>query len=572
MKNYLDGGEAIVEAFRRLDVDYVVASPGSEWGSVWEAFARQDANKTDGPIYLSCAHETLAVNIAMGYSVMTGKMQAVMLHTGVGLLQGSMGIDAANRQSIPMLVLSGESLTYSEQEGFEPGPQWQGLLSVVGGPHNLVSAITKWSHPISSPHTLHEQLIRAGEMAERSPAGPVYMSVPIETMLHDWTPPQNPRKVPRPTIPVPPATEIDCVADMLANSANPLIIAESIGRDPDGYAATVELAELLSIPVCESGWSDFTNFPQDHPLYQGYGNPENFHEADVVLTLRSRAPWSPPSNKPAKATVINIDEAPFRPHMVHQSLQADIFLEGDAVATLQALIAAVRAREVDATVVAERLDRATKAHDALSARKQDQVDAALAKDSITPIGLCATMSSTLPDDAIYIDETITHRRGIMEHAGFKGPLSFFSVASGGLGQGLGLALGAKLAMKERPIVSVIGDGSFMYNPVTQALALSKHKDIPIMIVVFNNAGYSAMRKEHHAYYPDGVAAADNASVGHTITDLDYADLAKPFDFYGRRVDTLAELPEALKEGLAATKEGRTAILNVILDDGPPAKR
>jgi acetolactate synthase I/II/III large subunit len=572
MKNYLDGGEAIVEAFRRLDVDYVVASPGSEWGSVWEAFARQDANKSDGPVYLSCAHETLAVNIAMGYSVMTGRMQAVMLHTGVGLLQGSMGIDAANRQGVPMLVLSGESLTYSEQEGFEPGPQWQGLLSVVGGPSSLVDRITKWSQAVSSPHTLHEQLIRAGEMAERSPAGPVYMSVPIETMLHDWTPPQNPRKVPRPVIPVPPASEIDRVADMLVKSTNPVIIAESIGRDPDGYAATVELAELLSIPVSESGWSDFTNFPQDHPLYQGYGTPENIHEADVVLTLRSRAPWSPPSNKPAKATVINIDEAPFRPHMVHQSLQADIFLEGDAVATLQALITAVRARGVDAAVVSDRLERSTKGHDALAARKQGQVDAALAKDAITPIGLCATMAATLPDDTIYIDETITHRRGIMEHTGFKGPLSFFSVASGGLGQGLGLALGAKLAMKDRPIVSVIGDGSFMYNPVTQALALSKHKDIPIMIVVFNNAGYSAMRKEHHAYYPDGVAAADNASVGHTITDLDYADLAKPFDFYGRRVETLAELPEALKEGLAATKEGRTAILNVILDDGPPATR
>ena len=261
---------------------------------------------------------------------MTGRMQAVMLHTGVGLLQGSMAIDAANRQAIPMVIVSGESLTYSEQEGFEPGPQWQGILSVVGGPHSLVDGITKWSHPISSPHTLHEQLIRAGEMAQRSPAGPVYMSVPIETMLHDWTPPQNPRIVPPAPKPVPPQADIDRVADMLVASKNPAIVAESIGRDPDGYAATVELAELLAIPVSESGWSDFTNFPNDHPLYQGIGMPEYLHEADVVLTLRSRAPWSPPSNKPGKATIVNIDETPFRPHMVHQSLQADVFLEGDA--------------------------------------------------------------------------------------------------------------------------------------------------------------------------------------------------------------------------------------------------
>lgn len=572
MKNYLDGGEAIVEAFRRLDIDYVMASPGSEWGSVWEAFARQDAENADGPTYLSCAHETLAVNLAMGYTVMTGRMQAVMLHTGVGLLQGSMGVDAANRQGVPMVVVSGESLSYSEQEGFEPGPQWHGVLSVVGGPSSLVDRITKWSQAVSSPHTLHEQLIRAGEMAQRAPAGPVYMSVPIETMLHDWTPPQNPREVPAAPRPVPPAADIDRVADMLVAAKNPAIVAESIGRDPDGYAATVELAELLAIPVSECRWMDFTNFPKDHPLYQGMGEPEYLHDCDVVLTLRARAPWTPPSAKPSNATIVNIDEAPFRPHMVHQSLQADVFLEGDSVATLQALIAAVRARGVDAAAVADRQARWSKGHDDLVAGKQADIDAALAKDTISPIGLCATLGDVLPDDTVFIDETITSRPIIIRYLDFEGPQSFFSVASGGLGQGLGLALGAKLAMKDRPVVSVIGDGSFMYNPVTQSLALSKHKDIPIMIVVFNNAGYSAMRKEHHAYYPDGVAAASNASVGHEITDVDYAELGQPFGFYGRRVEKLAELPDALKEAHAATLEGRTAIVNVMMDEGGIASR
>ncbi len=85
MKNYLDGGEAVVQAFRSLGVDYVMASPGSEWGSVWEALARQKVANTPGPVYLSCAHETLAVDLAIGYTVVTGRLQAVMLHTGVGL-------------------------------------------------------------------------------------------------------------------------------------------------------------------------------------------------------------------------------------------------------------------------------------------------------------------------------------------------------------------------------------------------------------------------------------------------------------------------------------------------------
>ena len=121
MKNRLDGGEAVVQAFRCLDMDYVMASPGSEWGAVWEAFARQKVSNSPGPVYLSCAHETLAVDLAIGYTGMTGRMQGVMLHTGVGLLQGSMGIDAAQRLGTPMVVIAGEALTYGDRRGSIPG-------------------------------------------------------------------------------------------------------------------------------------------------------------------------------------------------------------------------------------------------------------------------------------------------------------------------------------------------------------------------------------------------------------------------------------------------------------------
>ncbi|MAL62203.1 MAG: thiamine pyrophosphate-dependent enzyme [Pseudomonadota bacterium] len=566
MKNYIDGGEAILEAFRQLDIDYVIASPGSEWGSVWEAFARQEREKTEGPRYLNCAHETLAVDLAIGYSVMTGRMQAVMLHTGVGLLQGSIGIDTAYRQSVPMVVVSGESLSYSEHDGFDPGPQWHGVLSVVGGPTVLASGITKWSQSVSSQHTLYEQLIRAGEMAQRSPAGPVYMSVPIETMLHDWTPPQAPRAVPPAPKPVPPAEDIEAVADMLLNAKNPAIVAESIGRDPAGYSATVELSEMLAIPVSECRWLDFTNFPKEHPMYQGMGEPDYLKDCDVVLTLRARAPWTPPSAKPANAKIVNIDETPFRPHMVHQSLQADIFLEGDAIATLQSLNSIICDRVVDAEV-SQRWEKWSEAHNDMVARNKAIEADGLAKETITPIGLCATLSALLPDDAVFVDETITHRPIIIRHLDYRGPRSFYTAATGGLGQGLGLALGTKLARPDCFVVSVIGDGSFMYNPVVQSLTLSKHEELPIFVVIFNNMGYSAMRKEHHSYYPNGLAANNSTSVGHTITDMDYAELARAFGFYGRKVDRLIELENAIQEGQRAVCNGQTAILNVVLDEG-----
>src|SRR5215469_9418157 len=109
-----DGGEAILEAFRSLGVEHIMSSPGSEWSPVWEALARQKTSNRPGPDFIECWHETLAVNMAMGYTQYSGKMQAVLLHAGVGLMQGEIGIHTARNFEIPMVVMSGESVTYGE--------------------------------------------------------------------------------------------------------------------------------------------------------------------------------------------------------------------------------------------------------------------------------------------------------------------------------------------------------------------------------------------------------------------------------------------------------------------------
>ena len=79
MKNFNDGGEAILQAFRNLGVDYILSSPGSEWSPVWEAMSRQTLAGAPGPSFIDCWHETLAVDMALGYTGYTGRMQAVLL-------------------------------------------------------------------------------------------------------------------------------------------------------------------------------------------------------------------------------------------------------------------------------------------------------------------------------------------------------------------------------------------------------------------------------------------------------------------------------------------------------------
>jgi len=564
MSNQPDGGEGILEALRNLDIDYVMSSPGSEWGPVWEALTRQQVEKRDGPTYIHCWHETLAVDMAIGYTAVTGRMQAVILHAGAGLLQGSMGIHAAQVSNTPMVLMSGESLSYGDDPDFDPGRQWFTSLSIVGGPQRLLEPVVKWANQATSPATLYEQVMRAGEMAQRRPAGPTYLNVPIEVMLKDWTPPAKLRKAPHAPVQRPADADIERVAGLVRAAKNPVITTESAGATAAGYDALLALAEQASIPVVEGMVAQCANFPKEHPLHQGYGMPAVLREADLILVTSNRVPWYPPSACPTGARVVVIDDDPHKGHMVYQSLQADEYLEGDVAETLRLLGAALGDRGgVDPAAATDRMARARAAHDALQAEHRAHLEKVRGKSPIDPAVLCATLGETLPDNAVYVDETTTNRRVIQPYLNWVGPQSYYSVPSG-LGQGLGFGLGVKLANPDRPVVTLIGDGAFLYNPVTQSLGLARDTGLATLIVVFNNQGYRAMKNNQLSYYPDGAGKQNEIYLGHSINAPEYADLVAPFGGYGRRVENLADLAPALKEGLAVVEEGRTAILNVVI--------
>jgi acetolactate synthase-1/2/3 large subunit len=324
----------------------------------------------------------------------------------------------------------------------------------------------------------------------------------------------------------------------------------------------VALAEALAIPVFENASAKCANFPKSHPLYQGAAFRPHKDEIDLALLVRSKAPWYPPSDGPKNATVVAIDENPLDERMVYQSLLANVYLEGDVPSSLRRLADAA-ASGADAAAIGARGARWQAAHDRATEAHRKAEAEARTKSPIDPAWLCARLSAVMPDNAIYVDETTTHRAAVQDHLMWNAPHDYIKVPTG-LGQGLGAALGVKLACPDRPVVSIIGDGGFLYNPVTQCLGLSMEASLPILIVVFNNTGYNAMRANHLSYYPDGTAKQNDLYLGHTINGPDYAELIGPFGGFGRKVEDPAELDDALREGLAAVQEGRTAILNVVL--------
>ena len=563
MTNRKDIGEAVLEALRRLGVDCILSSPGSELGPIWEAIARQNRGNSEGPRFIDCWHETLAVDMAIGYSLGTERLQAVMLHAGAGLLQGAMGIMGATHWEVPLLVLSGESSSYGEDPEFDPGGQWLRNLSVVGGTQSLVAPITKWATHVSSPHAVYHSVVRAGEMAQRVPRGPTYLSIPYETMLADWETSESVRDIAAPSAVQSAAEDVEEIARLLAESENPVVVAETLGASERGFAALARLAERMAIAVFDGASSASANFDKTSDLYQGMSPNRFSDDVDLVLAVRTRAPWYPTRNRPPTAAVVSIDENPHRPHMVFQNLSADRYLEGDAARTLEQLLGALDTLSVDERKIARRRERLAAQHRTLSDTLRHRREDAREAVPIDPLWLIEALNRTVPEQAIYVDETTLHGAMIRGHLEWSRPKSYFT-SRGGLGQGLGLALGLKLAAPDRPVVALMGDGGLLYNPVVQSLGAARDYGLPMLIVVFDNGRYAAMQWEHERSYPDGAAVKENAFDGLQIAAPDYGHLAAAFGAHGVRVESADALADTLAEGLARVARGQTAIVDVAL--------
>ncbi|MFJ3898661.1 thiamine pyrophosphate-dependent enzyme [Streptomyces sp. NPDC090083] len=561
-----DGGDALVTAFNAVGADYIFCSSGSEWAPVWESLARRHRDGLPCPRYLDLTHETVAVGMATGYGLIERRPQGVLLHAAPGLLQGSMAVHGALLAGVPMVVGSSESTTYGDGPGQDPGGQWYRNLSVVGGPHQIAQPFTKWSTEAASVHTLPMMVTRAAELAWRVPAGPAYLNVPLEILLEDWDG-REAKPIVRPGSTHSSPDEVDPVAQLLREARNPVIVTETAGREAGGFEALVAFAEAWHIPVVEPDSAVCGNFPRTHPLHAGSDIGPWMDEADLILLVNCRAPFYPPSRRPSRATVVVIDEVPQRPHVVYQVLFADRYLEGNVANTLRQL--AKRAKDLDETAVAARgaaqEARRTAERTAITRAETLAGSAAEGAGGVDPVLVAATLRRLLDGtDAIVVDETITHSRVVRRHVRTTDPDAYFYV-QGGLGQGIAVALGVKLAARERPVVLTIGDGAFTYNPVIPSYDASKAYELPLLIVVFNNRVYKSMNLNHRRFYPEGAAADTGEWLGTDLRRLPrLAAFAEPFGMHTETVDAPEALAPALERALKAVAEGTTAVVDVLV--------
>ncbi|GAA1468993.1 thiamine pyrophosphate-binding protein [Microbacterium thalassium] len=561
MTQTYDGGELLIDALTDLGVDVVFCSSGSEWAPAWEAFARRQEAGEPAPRYIDLTHETVAGGMATGYGLVTRRTQAVLLHATPGLLQGAMAVHGALLAGVPMVVASSESTTYGDGPGQDPGGQWYRNLSIVGGTHPVAQPWTKWSQQVGSVDVLYELVKRTGELAARQPAGPTYLNVPLEILLEETERPVRKDVVARGRrISAP--EDVAAVAELLATAERPIVITETAGREEGGYDALIDLCESLGIGVIEPSSAVCANFPKDSALHLGGELDPYVDEADLILLVNCRAPYYPPSRKPAKAKTVVIDEVPQRPHVVYQVLNADHYLEGALPETLAQLREATLAL-TDQSAIATRSAYFASAHGRWATATADAEARAAASDRIDPVLLATKLREIVrAEGATVVDETITHSRLVQRHVGWDRPDSYFYV-QGGLGQGIAVALGVKLAVQDGIVIFTVGDGAFLYNPIVQSLMAAKDLGLPVLIVIFNNKKYLSMKMNHLRFYPQGAAVQTENHLGVDLsTQPELSAFAAPFDMYHAAVDDPAELDRVLGEALAAVTSGTTAVLNV----------
>jgi acetolactate synthase-1/2/3 large subunit len=569
----MHGGKALVKIFERAGVEYIFSSPGTEWPPVWEALA-EGQERGDGRIrYVNCRHEATAVAIASGYTKLTGRPQAVLLHATAGPLNAAMFLRAAYQERVPMVICCGESSAFGEDSRLpDPGNQWVHDLTDIGGPAELLRRSVKWSERVTSSAILVPSIERAMQIAIEPPAGPVLLGVPFECMLDEVALPDNrkPAHIARPF-----AVDDQALAEavaLLLRAERPVVVTEHLGRDASAVNPFVELCESLAIPVMESFRPAFLNFPRNHPLYLHY-DPHRIQSADLVLAADAVTPWYPLNKGPQNGKVIFIaDEFPYS-RLPFWGYKVDLALIARPARTLVQLVSKVKASEgfIASRVTYEERARIIRdEHDKQTAILKREANEHKSDVPVDPRWLCQALNESIPPDAAILEETTVHRTLIQNMIPRDRPMSYLARVTGGLGVSLGYALGVKLAMRERPVFVLIGDGGLHYNPVPSCLGLAQEYGLPIIVVVFNNQRYLSMERGLLKYYPDGVSKKTGVHFGGPILpNPDYRLYAEIYGGFGVRIIDPSQIKPAVASALEQSAAGRLSVLDVVLSDYLP---
>lgn len=572
---YYTTSTAFLEALAEGGVRYLFANLGSDHPGLIEALARARAEGRGGdfPELIVCPHETVALSAAHAYAAVTRVPQAVLVHVDSGTQNLGGAVNNAARGRVPVLIFAG-SAPYTIQ-GELPGGRNEFIHWVqdVHDQRGILRNYTKYDNEIRTGRNVKQLVRRALQLAASEPAGPVYLVGPREVMEEDLDPQVADPSDYTPVTPAALTPEVVArIGGALATARHPLVITSYLGRDLAAVPELIRLADLLAIPVLESA-PNHLNFPAGHPMHCGYqwttsAQNELLAQADVVLVVDSDVPWIHATSRPAPGTEIYcVDIDPLKSGMPMWHIPARAFAAANSRVALRQISDYVAGGGLaDEELVRSRRAEVTALHDAQRARWRERERERPADGVITPAYLTACVRDALDgEDYLVLTEAVTSFQFVAEHLGASRPGSVIGSGGGSLGWAGGGAIGAKLAAPDRTVVCLVGDGTYLFGVPSAAQWAARRYGTPALTVIYNNQGWNAPRQSVLAVHPDGVAAANRDFHTSFEPTADLAGIARAAGgAYAATVTDPDALPEALKDALAAVREGTSAVLSVLV--------
>ena len=553
----LIAGEVFLQALAEHGVDYFFANPGTDFPPIVEAFGRGRQRNAKLPRPILVPHENLAVAMAHGAYAMTGRPQAVMVHVNVGTANAINNLINLSRDRVPLILAAGRT-PITEKGSFGSRSRQIHWGQEMFDQAAMVREIVKWDYELRNAAQVADVVARAHEIAMTVPRGPVYLVLPREPLSASLN--EAPTIAPRP-VPAPPHPDPAAIAQLaawIAAAERPLIITAGPGNDTAAVAALAKLAERAAIPVVAHNARSVA-LPSSHAMNAGYDSGPLVADADLILVIESDAPWYPNMQEPAAGCrVVHIGEDPTFARYPMRSFPSDLSIAAQPSTALASLDAALTCAGLDAARIDARRAKLVERHDARRAKAEREASG----NQLNAATFSRAIGEAVGDDAIIFNEYPLS----LDHCPREKPDTFYGLsAAGGLGWGLGAALGAKLAAPEKFIVATIGDGAYMFANPTVAHWVAAKFDLPVLVVVFNNSRYGAVRRATLSMFKDGAAGEDD---GRFLADLDpsppFEELVRVQGGHGERVESRDELAPALTRARDAVRGGRQALVNVLI--------
>jgi acetolactate synthase I/II/III large subunit len=534
---------------REHGVKYLFGNAGTDFPPIIEALAGGGSGIE--PVLVP--HENVAVAMAYGAALASGKPQLVMVHVGLGTANALCGLFNAARQHVPIVLTAGRTpvLEQGRLGSRNNYINWAQEMYDQGG---MVRDLVKWEYELRDPAQVEIVVDRALAVAQSAPQGPVYLVLPREVLAAPAA--QAPdggvgRQVPA-RAGLPPQEDLAAAAEWLREARRPLVVTADAGRTEQGFEAMSAFAQQCGIPVVQYR-PRYLSIATGSPLNAGYDPAPLLAAADLVLVIDADVPWLPGLGGPSpNARVVQAGIDPLYLGYPMRGFRSSLTLQGDTAAILRQLTLLAGARTNAPGWV----------EDAASAWRRKRT--APAAGGLTNHEVSRAIAQAMADDCVLVNEYTFS----LEELDIQGPGRYFSHSpAGGLGWAMGAAMGMRLERPDIVPIATVGDGTYMFGNPTPAHFVSAARKLPFVTVIYNNRRWAAVHRATLSMYGDGAAARSPQPMFATLEPSpDYERIVEASGGLGLRVERAGELPAALARAVQSVREsGRQAVVNVLTD-------